>query len=297
MVWGFEPNVGTLVASARLQLPADFSDAADGFTLTACNARLWLFGGVFHSPSHIWSFNEGAGWQRAGRVPPEHERWCHCTVAWGSALYVLGGSSIDDDLTTPTGSAVCLDLEAWEWRALPDMPVPVALAAAAVLGTKIYVTGGSGNNDNAVATVQCFNLLTETWSCLSPLTKPREGHAMTVAPTSAGRTLVVVEKGSDDPVEIFDQLQKTWCAARTGRSAVVGKGGCALVTLPRNAGMWTFSITRLGGNNKLLAARVLWDQDNCTPATPSITTSAGQEDCAQHIAASLFPLAADCFQQ
>jgi hypothetical protein len=80
-----------------------------------------------------------------------------CSVP-GKGLYALGGSP-SRYLHRQQTSALCLDEQTQEWRALPALPIPRAGASAFYVKGRIYVVGGPPEPNR----VDRFNTLTEQW--------------------------------------------------------------------------------------------------------------------------------------
>ena len=62
------------------------------------------------------------------------------------------------------------------WTALPPMRTNRRFAAAARVGTKIYVFGGNDDR-NVLASVEAFDIVSGTWTALPPMSTKRSGLA------------------------------------------------------------------------------------------------------------------------
>lgn len=80
----------------------------------------------------------------------------------------------------------------WQISELPELPIPLAYAAFAELGGKLYIFGGQESPDATTASNRCFvlnpSLPKEGWSELPPL--PGEGRILATAGCSGGKIYV-----------------------------------------------------------------------------------------------------------
>ena len=101
-------------------------------------------------------------------------RW-HTAQASGPFIYVLGGV-VDED-TTAAMSAVVerYDTRTGKIAEMAPLPTPRRNAQSVLFGGKIYVIGGSTNNDvHEVGTVEIYDIRTDTWTPGAPMPTPRE---------------------------------------------------------------------------------------------------------------------------
>lgn len=157
----------------------------------------------------------------------------------GDYLFVVGGTARDtvkqtfDFSPSPTHSLqrnrsnrlaqhrTVGEVVVKHWRGdqrLPEGMVPRADAAAAVVGSGLYVIGGFDKNDTsprdenvrALDTAQVFDTDEHVWKSLPPLPEPRWG-AQAVA---VGGKLFVVggrdERGASDRIDVFDPKSQRW---------------------------------------------------------------------------------------
>ena len=101
-------------------------------------------------------------------APMKTARWCTAAAACKAdgKLYVFGGTapSAGDDHDAASRTCERYDPVADAWESLPDLPTARSGAAAAVLGGKLWVAGGSDGTE-LKRTVETFDPLTGTWDC------------------------------------------------------------------------------------------------------------------------------------
>jgi len=145
------------------------------------------------------------------------------------------------------------------------MPTARAFAAAAELGGRIIVAGGdigsgySPSLSQMVATVDCYDPATDTWSTRPGLPRPR---AAVHAAVFGGRLLVGGEEisfsGTTDEIDVYDPVANAWSVLPMPVSC-----GTALVT--DGAALWAVS----GGSLRRTS-------DPATAAWRSLTSNTSQ---------------------
>lgn len=85
-----------------------------------------------------------------------------------NTIYVIGG--YHGNTFMPTCEALDLDKNEWNFKA--SLSAPRYQAGVAVLNRKIYVCGGWSGNGLATASVECYDVATDTWSMIMPLPTP-----------------------------------------------------------------------------------------------------------------------------
>lgn len=83
-------------------------------------------------------------------------------------IFVIGG--YHGNTFMPTCESLDLDKNEWNFKA--SLSSPRYQAGVAVLNRKIYVCGGWSGNGVATATVECYDVGTDTWSLIMPLPTP-----------------------------------------------------------------------------------------------------------------------------
>jgi hypothetical protein len=185
-------------------------------------------------------------------------------VSHGGLVYLLGGRG-------PGGARSDIwayDIAHDSWNgSLTPMPTPRAGLAAAVIGDSIYAiggrfaTGGPGSGF-PVASVERYDIASNTWTPVSPLLAPRSDLA---AAAVGGK--IYVFGGIDAAgtflatVDVYDPVTDTWSpaptdmpTARAAMYAVASKGGTVFVI-----GGWSgFPNTGLGTNEAYKVSQDAW---------------------------------------
>lgn len=113
-------------------------------------------------------------------APMITSRYNHATaVLPDGRMFVIGGYGLQGALS----SVECLDLETGKFHLVASMKKPRSSAAAAVLGGKIYVTGGGarGYGGQVYASVECYDPATNHWNDVAPMSTPRCRHGVVTA--------------------------------------------------------------------------------------------------------------------
>jgi N-acetylneuraminic acid mutarotase len=152
-------------------------------------------------------------------LPPRSEE-AYGETTHGGFLYVIGGRS---GLCPGPPAGVCNNLERYDpvtntWATLTPMPTARAAAAAAVFDNSIYVIGGrlSGGGPCSggpyLATVERYDIDTNTWSTVAPLPFARSDLA---AREHGGKIYVFggcngFFTGFLKDVSVYDPVKDTW---------------------------------------------------------------------------------------
>jgi N-acetylneuraminic acid mutarotase len=148
----------------------------------------------------------------------------------GGKIYVFGGFTL-----APSGPPSWMPIgNAWEydpvhdsWKPLRPMPTKRGAAAAAVVGGKIYVIGGAAipsgvtaltpsSPQAVVATVEEYDVATDTWRTRASMPTPRNHHALGAVNGKiyaiGGRvgSVFIPWSNSLDLVEVYDPAQDRW---------------------------------------------------------------------------------------
>ena len=157
-----------------------------------------------------------------GARAPRPRRSEPAAAVHGASMYVLGGrrANVLDAFDQ-------YSLNADAWTSLPDMPTPRAGLAAAVVGPAVYAIGGrvqpggpcSQEAGGQLATVERFDVTTETWTTVASLPRARSDLA---AAAFGGRIYVfggcrVGNQGTRflDRVDVYDPSTDSWSTAPT----------------------------------------------------------------------------------
>jgi len=108
------------------------------------------------------------------------------------------------------------------------MPTPRRHAAAAVVGGKLYVTGG-GFGNLIINRVEVFDPATNSWSTGPLMPTPRMGHAA----VAMGSNLMVVggQRGGDvgvNSVDIYSPQSDEWTSGTAMQTARLGLGAAVV---------------------------------------------------------------------
>ncbi|MFO1402074.1 MAG: kelch repeat-containing protein [Steroidobacteraceae bacterium] len=134
------------------------------------------------------------------------------TAAVNGRIYVLGGGDTQAGIipAPATATVQIYDPASNTWSAGADMPVAAYNHAAAVLGGKIYVTGGKSDLAPGLATLQEYDPAGNAWTLRAAMPVALEGHAS----TAAGGLLYVLggSSGGLDSAGVYayDPLGNGW---------------------------------------------------------------------------------------
>lgn len=174
------------------------------------------------------------------------------------------------------------------WAMNAPMPTGRAGLAAAVVGNAIYAIGGrtatggpcSGGGLGELATVERYDIDTDTWTSVAPLPAPRSDLAAAVV---GGKIYVFGGcRGSNNilaDVDVYDPVTDTWSplpadmpTARAGMYAVARKGGTVYVI-----GGWDGVGAGLSTNEAYKVS-----QDTWTTGLPPMPTARAETGAADH---------------
>lgn len=137
---------------------------------------LYLIGGIDASTLHHDVYRlEGQEWKPVGKAPSGVIYSSAVTV--DSKIYVMGGGTSNDDLTTVTGQNWSYDPESGKWERLESVPGPPRLLqAACAVDETIYVFGGltqkSGEPYRNLDDAYRFDTRSGKWSAIRALPRP-----------------------------------------------------------------------------------------------------------------------------
>jgi N-acetylneuraminic acid mutarotase len=154
----------------------------------------------------------------------------HAGEVWDGKLFLFGGIDRGD------GMVQIFDPAANRWRFGPPLPYAAGSMASALIGSQIYLAGGTGPH-GTLSTALRFDPAAETFTAIAPMPRPRN-HA---AAATDGRRLYVfggrgpgsgdhneVANGFDD-VQIYDPATDTWQVSGSGADGPAplpqGRGG------------------------------------------------------------------------
>lgn len=175
-------------------LQRDATDATSGFGITLVDV-------------------ECATWERLPSIPglPSGLPTFAKLVCVGRELIVMGGWW--ENSWEPSVSVFVYNFGTQRWRQGADMPAPRSFFACAALGTRIMVAGGHDVEKQALNSVACYDVATNSWSSRTSLTLPRDEPT---GVTLAGKFYVVSGYGSDSQglfttsAEVYDETADSW---------------------------------------------------------------------------------------
>ena len=101
-------------------------------------------------------------WKHFATLPVRHQR-AHCMEWHGGLLYVAGGSSTNDYLSSLHAFNEVTGL----WETLPSMPHGTFCASSAIIGDQLFVLGGyshvDGHMGNFSSILQIYDIPNRTW--------------------------------------------------------------------------------------------------------------------------------------
>ena len=205
--------------------PQDEVRAAEVAGQVYVGTGLILRNGKLRSLDELYRFDPAQGSFQT--LPSAPERVNHAAfVGYRGALYLIGGY-VDDK---PTAAVWRFSPRTRLWSALPPMRIRRGAAAAAVIGGKIYVVGGSSRGS------ETHNGSGTSRSTTSEPGRGRAARACRLrgithgAAAIGGRLVVVGGRGDDDlslnTVEQFDPSTNRWTRLAP---LPVGVGGLAVV--------------------------------------------------------------------
>jgi N-acetylneuraminic acid mutarotase len=146
-------------------------------------------------------------WSRVKRMPFALN---HPTaVAYRGRLYVHGGYRSPDALAEPTGELLRYDPRSRRWRRLPASPTPRAAHAAAAMGGRLYVAGGS-NDSGSLNSLEVYDFARRRWTLGPSFPGPARNHTTGVA--SRGRFYVLGGRDTTNlaTAERYDPRRRRW---------------------------------------------------------------------------------------
>lgn len=145
--------------------------------------RLYLIGGIDEKVLHHDIYRlEGQKWRRIGEAPAGVIY--SSAVSVDSRIYVMGGGTNNNDLTTVTNQAWLYEPKNGRWTKLPAVPGPPRLVhAAAAIDKQIFVFGGltqkAGEPYRNLDDAHRFDTRTRKWTTIKSL--PEAARALWAA--------------------------------------------------------------------------------------------------------------------
>lgn len=144
-------------------------------------SKVFVIGG-FGGPGRVERYDPAADrWERAPDLPigVDHPMAAAAEGLQSAApqgVFVFGGSTGDG---SATARSFRFDATAARWEEIAPMPGPRAAAAAAAVGSSIFVVGGA-DGSRLVAPTYEYNVITRQWRSVAAIPTPRD-HLAAVA--------------------------------------------------------------------------------------------------------------------
>lgn len=222
-LFGYNTSSSAWQAISEIPAGSGFEYAA----LAASPSSLFLVGGRSREGQTLRSvFSLDLATMTWKRLPDMKEvRWYHGAAVIGCRLYAVAGCGQLDSVEylelesgggqpSPAGSRFEQPgghVEASNWQPACPMACPRHLPGVGVLGTKIYVCGGTDDSWTAHATVEALDTVTGLWQSLPNLLVPRVQPAV----VGCGEKLFVLGGRNSNKVELmsaekFDPATGRW---------------------------------------------------------------------------------------
>ena len=118
------------------------------------NGKIYAMGGQFHHDSgqddqaRVDIYDPKSDkWSRGTDLPKGHSHAEGSTFVSSGRIFMLGGM-IREGKKRTIDSTIWSRAENGEWKALGDLPKPLSSPAAAIIGTKLFLAGGSPDGAN-----------------------------------------------------------------------------------------------------------------------------------------------------
>ena len=143
------------MGEARWETAASLPAPRNQFSTVTLGKKIYVIGGQFHHDSRqidqarVDIYDAGTNsWSRGPQLPKGHSHSEGGTFVSGGRIYMVGGH------TTPVGGRKQIDADilaltpGGEWEVVGKLPMPLSSPAAAMIGGKLYVAGGSPNGSS-----------------------------------------------------------------------------------------------------------------------------------------------------
>ena len=128
------------------------------FSTVVLGTEIYVIGGQFHHDSmqldqpRVDIYDTATdSWSRGPTLPKGHSHAEAGTFVHGGRVYMVGGH------TTPAGGSKAVDPDilvlrpGGDWKLLGKLPMPLSSPAAAIIGDRLYVAGGSKDGSSVQA--------------------------------------------------------------------------------------------------------------------------------------------------
>ena len=130
-------------------------------------------------------------------------------AAYRGRLYVSGGYAAESGLAEPSRVLLEYDPERDRWRRLRSAPTPRAAHAAAVIGRRLYLAGGSGPS-RSLRSLEIYDFRSRRWRRGPGFPAPARNHLTGVA--SGGRFYVLGGRDRENfaAAARYDPRRRRW---------------------------------------------------------------------------------------
>jgi N-acetylneuraminic acid mutarotase len=183
------------------------------FDLCTLDGVLYAIGGVDTDMNPLASVERYDpsldSWSTAPPLP--NACAAHCGVSVGDTMYVIGGMERIDGRPRGVKSVFKFDGRTQVWSKAAPMPVHRTYAGACVVGSNIYILGGTNAGDIITATTYRYSVDTDAWSTLAPMPEVKTRHRVCTV-----RGLIYVLGGMSSKstcsssVHRFDSVANLW---------------------------------------------------------------------------------------
>jgi N-acetylneuraminic acid mutarotase len=138
------------------------------------NGKIYYAGGLHNGSAVSWfdEYNPSTDtWRQLPNMPRAKDHF-HAAVVNGK-FFAIGGRNTAINATVAANDAFNFSTGKWSSNRAP-LPTKRGGFAAAVLGDEILIIGGEGGN-RTFATVEAYDVSSNTWRTLAPMPTPRHG--------------------------------------------------------------------------------------------------------------------------
>ncbi len=152
-------------------------------------------------------------WAMAANNPTPASSYACASDPAAGILYVTGGSN---SAISPTVNVRSFEVSSNTWTTLPTMKTARYAHRAVLIEGKLYVAGGFGIA-GGLSNCEVFDLATQTWNNIAPLSRPRAFASSTVFQDSQGNPYWLIIGGEDagtratiGSAEVYDVRNNRW---------------------------------------------------------------------------------------
>ncbi|MDR2204377.1 MAG: hypothetical protein LBE76_08850 [Nitrososphaerota archaeon] len=201
---------------------ASMPTARTGFATVVHENKIYVIGGSvgdsFIDNVEVYNPNSDT-WQTLSSMPTPRADLAANVV--GDKIYLIGGKiySNNSPYYTQTDKVEIYDIKTNTWSTSTSMPISMQGSSSSVIGTKIYIIGGSKQSDTRTDTsttnLQIYDTQTSKWTNGSSLLYP-SSYGATVATTGVMAATKIYYTGGfslgafSDKTQIYDIEHDSW---------------------------------------------------------------------------------------